>query len=76
MISYVKARAEAQGLSADGGLIERAERLIIALTGTGLQGFGVPYAVEALLWLLALLSAITLAQRMFAVAASAREQEL
>lgn len=73
VVSYVKARAEASGLSAEGGLIERAERLIIALTGTGLEGFGVPYAVEASLWLLAVLSAITLAQRMFAMVVSARE---
>ncbi|KAA9149749.1 CDP-alcohol phosphatidyltransferase family protein [Amycolatopsis acidicola] len=75
VISYVKARAEASGLSADGGLIERAERLIIALVGTGLQGFGLPYLVEGTQWLLAVLSAITLAQRMFAVAASARAKE-
>lgn len=61
--SYVKARAEASGLSADGGLVERAERLIIALVGTGLQGFGVPYAVEVSLWLLAALSGLTLVQR-------------
>ncbi|GAB2969508.1 CDP-alcohol phosphatidyltransferase family protein [Amycolatopsis acidiphila] len=73
VISYIKARAEASGLSADGGLIERAERLIIALVGTGLQGLHVPYAVEATQWLLALLSAVTLGQRMVALAASARE---
>jgi phosphatidylinositol phosphate synthase len=73
VISYVKARAEASGLTADGGLIERAERLIIALVGTGLQGLGLPYAVEGSLWLLAVLSAITLVQRMAAMAASARE---
>ncbi|TNC26451.1 phosphatidylinositol phosphate synthase [Amycolatopsis alkalitolerans] len=73
VISYVKARAEASGLSADGGLIERAERLIIALVGTGLQGLHVPYAVEGSQWLLAVLSAVTLAQRMFSLAASARE---
>lgn len=75
VISYIKARAEASGLSADGGLIERAERLIIALVGTGLQGLHVPYAVEASQWLLALLSAVTLGQRMVALAASARERE-
>ncbi|HJQ45519.1 MAG TPA: CDP-alcohol phosphatidyltransferase family protein [Amycolatopsis sp.] len=74
VISYVKARAEASGLSADGGLIERAERLIIALVGTGLQGFSVPYAIEASQWLLAVLSAVTLGQRMVAVAASAKAQ--
>jgi CDP-diacylglycerol--glycerol-3-phosphate 3-phosphatidyltransferase len=73
VISYIKARAEASGLSADGGLIERAERLIIALVGTGLQGFGVPHAVEVSLWLLAALSLLTLLQRVRSAVTSARE---
>jgi len=73
VISYVKARAEASGLTADGGLVERAERLIIALVGTGLEGLGVPYAVEFSLWLLAILSVITLFQRIAAVARAAGE---
>ena len=38
VISYVKARAEASGLSGEGGLIERPERLIIVLLGAGLSG--------------------------------------
>lgn len=71
VISYVKARAEASGFtSADGGLIERAERLIIALVGTGLQGLGVPVAVEISQWLLVALSVITLVQRIVGVARS------
>ncbi|GAB2769917.1 phosphatidylinositol phosphate synthase [Amycolatopsis magusensis] len=73
VISYVKARADASGLAADGGLVERAERLIISLVGTGLMGLGVPHAVEVSLWLLAVLSVITLLQRLAAVAKSARE---
>jgi CDP-diacylglycerol--glycerol-3-phosphate 3-phosphatidyltransferase len=73
VISYIKARAEASGLTADGGLIERAERLIIALVGTGLQGFGVPHAVEVSLWLLAALSLLTLLQRVRSAVTSARE---
>ncbi|ASR36960.1 phosphatidylglycerophosphate synthase [Prauserella marina] len=72
VISYVKARAEASGLEADGGLIERAERLIIALVGTGLQGFGLPHSVEVSQWLLAVLSVITLSQRVFAVTKAGR----
>lgn len=75
VISYVKARAEASGLEADGGLIERAERLIIALVGTGLHGLGVPYAVDVSLWLLAVLSVVTLLQRANGVAKSAREAQ-
>jgi CDP-diacylglycerol---glycerol-3-phosphate 3-phosphatidyltransferase len=71
VISYVKARADASGLSADGGLVERAERFIIALVGTGLQGLGVPYAARIGLVLLAVLAVITVGQRLVAVARSA-----
>ncbi|WP_344883911.1 phosphatidylinositol phosphate synthase [Allokutzneria multivorans] len=72
VISYVKARAEATGLSADGGLVERAERLIVALVGTGLHGLGVPFAAPIALWLLAVLAVITVVQRIVAVHRSAR----
>ncbi len=71
IISYIKARAEASGLSANVGLVERAERLIIALVGTGLQGFGVPHAVDVALWLLVAGSVITVGQRLVAVRQSA-----
>lgn len=73
VISYVKARADASGLPVDGGLVERAERLIIALVGTGLHGFGIPYTVDVTLWLLAAGSVVTLVQRFAAVAKAARE---
>jgi CDP-diacylglycerol---glycerol-3-phosphate 3-phosphatidyltransferase len=75
VISYVKARAEASGLAADGGLVERAERLIITLAGTGLSGFGVPYALDTALWLLVALSLVTVVQRLVAVWRSAAERE-
>jgi CDP-diacylglycerol--glycerol-3-phosphate 3-phosphatidyltransferase len=64
LISYVKARAEGLGLTADVGLVERAERLIIVLVGTGLDGLGVPYVLAAALWLLAGLSTVTVGQRL------------
>lgn len=73
VISYVKARAEASGLTADGGLVERAERLIITLVGTGLTGLGVPYALHVALLALAVGSVVTVAQRLLAVRRSARE---
>ncbi|ACU96531.1 phosphatidylinositol phosphate synthase [Saccharomonospora viridis] len=78
VISYVKARAEASGFGdvANGGLIERAERLIITLVGTGLTGLGLPYAVEVSQWLLAGLSVVTLAQRITAVAKAAGKARL
>ena len=74
LISYIKARAEAAGLRADGGLVERAERLILGLTGCGLTGLGVPYALDVALWLLAVGSVITVGQRVLAVWRSARDQ--
>ena len=75
LISYVKARAEGAGLSADGGLVERPERLIVGLVGTGLYGLGVPYAVHVALWLLAVASLWTVGQRIVAVHRSAAEAD-
>lgn len=73
--SYIKARAEATGLRADVGVVERGERFIIALVGTGFSGLGVPYAVDVALYLLAVLSVVTVAQRFVAVRRSAAEQD-
>lgn len=72
LISYVKARAEATGLTGDGGVVERAERFILTLVGAGLTGLGVPYVIDVALWVLAAGQAITVAQRMVAVRRSAR----
>lgn len=64
VISYVKARGEASGFKMVGGLVERPERLILGLGGVGLEGLGVPYALEVALWLLAVGSIFTIYQRM------------
>jgi CDP-diacylglycerol--glycerol-3-phosphate 3-phosphatidyltransferase len=72
VISYIKARAEAAGLNGDGGLVERAERFIIALVGVGIQGLGVPHAADVALPLLAVLAVITVAQRLLSVWRSSR----
>lgn len=74
VVSYLKARAEASGLSAQGGLVERAERLILALVGTALEGLGLTGALAVALWLLSVGSLITLGQRLLAVHRSARAQ--
>ena len=76
IVSYIKARAEAAGLSADGGLVERAERLIIALVGTGLHGLGVPFALPVALWVLAAASVWTVGQRIVAVYRSAQARQV
>jgi CDP-diacylglycerol--glycerol-3-phosphate 3-phosphatidyltransferase len=71
VISYIKARAEASGLSAEGGMIERPERLIIVLLGAGLSGlFGIPWLLHGAMWVLAVLSLVTLGQRVHSVRTS------
>jgi CDP-diacylglycerol--glycerol-3-phosphate 3-phosphatidyltransferase len=75
VISYIKARAEASGLCADGGMVERAERYIIALVGAGLTGLGVPFALDVALWLLAGLQIVTIIQRLLVVRRSAWQDE-
>jgi len=75
VISYIKARAEATGLRGDGGMVERAERYIITLLGAGLTGLGVPFALDAALWLVAGLQVVTIIQRMAAVRRSAWDRE-
>jgi CDP-diacylglycerol--glycerol-3-phosphate 3-phosphatidyltransferase len=67
LTSYVKARAEGLGLACNVGIAERAERLIIALVGTGLDGLGVPYVQAGALWLLVGLSTVTVGQRLVVV---------
>jgi CDP-diacylglycerol--glycerol-3-phosphate 3-phosphatidyltransferase len=67
VVSYVKARAEGAGLRCDVGLVERPQRLFIVLLGTGLDGLGVPYVQAFALWLLVVLSAITVVQRLVEV---------
>lgn len=74
LVSYVKARAESVGLLAEGGLVERAERLILGLLGAFLAGLGVPYALPVALLLLAAGTVVTLAQRVLAVRRSAVER--
>jgi phosphatidylinositol phosphate synthase len=64
LVSYVKARAEGLGLSADVGIAERFERLVIVGFGGLAYGFGVPYALEVALWLVVGLSALTVVQRL------------
>jgi CDP-diacylglycerol--glycerol-3-phosphate 3-phosphatidyltransferase len=65
VISYEKARAEGLGLTCNVGIAERPERLIITLAAAGLVGFGVPDGLLAGgLWLLAVLSLITVGQRL------------
>ncbi|MCX2965517.1 CDP-alcohol phosphatidyltransferase family protein [Gordonia sp. Z-3] len=76
VISYAKARAEASGLNGDGGWIERPDRLIIVLVGTGFTGLGIGWAIHVAMWVLAVLSVITVGQRMWSIYSSPGGRDL
>ena len=61
--SYAKARAEAVGATANVGIAERAERLIIILAAAFFTGLGVPYILPIALWIIGGLGLITVVQR-------------
>lgn len=65
VVSYSKARADAGGLRTPGGLMERADRLVLILLGAGLEGLGVPWALEVGLTAVALGSFVTVIQRVW-----------
>lgn len=65
--SYAKARAEAVGATANVGIAERAERLIVTGIAVLLAGLGVPYVLAGELWLLGALGLVTIAQRIWTV---------
>lgn len=71
LISYIKAKAESLSIICEVGIAERAERLIVLLTSTGLYGLGVESAVIVGLWFLVLLNLITVVQRFYLVMRSA-----
>jgi CDP-diacylglycerol--glycerol-3-phosphate 3-phosphatidyltransferase len=76
LTSYIKARAEGVGVPCDVGVVERTERLILVLVGTGFTGLGIPYAVHVALWVLLAGSATTVGQRFLAVRRGARGMRL
>ena len=61
LVSYERSRAESLGLNGKGGLMERAERMVVL--GLGLT-FG---RLTAALWVLALLTGLTVVQRFLLV---------
>ncbi|PFG37940.1 CDP-diacylglycerol--glycerol-3-phosphate 3-phosphatidyltransferase [Georgenia soli] len=68
VVPYAKARAESLGMTANVGLAERADRVVVVLAAVLLVGLGLPAPVLTVaLGLLALASAWTVLQRMRAV---------
>jgi CDP-diacylglycerol--glycerol-3-phosphate 3-phosphatidyltransferase len=72
LVSYVRARAEGLGLTADVGLMERTERLVLVGIGGLLTGFGLKQGLPVVLWVLAVLSLVTVGQRIVHVYRQAR----
>jgi CDP-diacylglycerol--glycerol-3-phosphate 3-phosphatidyltransferase len=68
LTSYTRARAESLGYDAKVGLAARADRLVAVLVAAGLSDiFDVPVLLEVVLWLLAVLSTVTVVQRILTV---------
>ena len=70
LVPYIRAKAESLGIECSGGLAERTERLIIALTAIGFEGLGIPYALAIGVWSLFALAAVTVVQRILIVKAA------
>jgi len=66
LISYERAKAESLGLTAKGGLMERAERIIVLCFGLLFDSILVP-----VLWVMLVLTVVTAVQRFFKVWAQA-----
>ena len=62
LIPYVRARAEALGHEGKGGLMGRAERLLVFGLGVGLEGLGLTTLVGAI-WILVVGTWLTVIQR-------------
>ena len=67
LIPYIRAKAESIKIECSGGIAERTERLIIALTALGLYGLGIEIAAILGFTLLALLGTATVVQRIVIV---------
>ncbi len=66
--SYARAKAESLGMQAKGGIAERADRLVAVLVMTGLSEiFDYPMLLTVTLWAVAVMSTITVAQRIMLV---------
>ena len=70
LVPYIRAKAESLGIECTGGIAERTERLIMALTAIGFEGLGIPYALAIGVWTLFALAAVTVVQRILIVRAA------
>ncbi len=69
MVSYTKARGEAVGVAVKGGLLTRFERMVVLIIGMVLN------ELTAALWILAVLTHITVLQRIWIIWRNTRHLE-
>jgi len=67
LIPYIRAKAESLQISCKVGLMERSERLFVVGVAGVFAGFGVTQSIAASLYVLAILNAFTVFQRLNAV---------
>ncbi len=72
LVSYTRARAEALGMECKVGLMTRPERLVLLIAGLALHRFGV---LPPVMYILAVLTAVTVLQRTLHVWRQFRERE-
>lgn len=67
LVPYIRAKAESYSITCSGGIAERTERLIMAMSAIALDGLGIPYVLAGGMWLLSVLGVVTVIQRMVIV---------
>ncbi|HUU61504.1 MAG TPA: CDP-alcohol phosphatidyltransferase family protein [Acidimicrobiia bacterium] len=64
LVPFLRAKAEAEGMQGKGGLMGRAERILVFCWGVGLAGVGLP-TLTGTVWALAVLTWVTVLQRFY-----------
>ena len=62
LVPFLRAKAEELGVDGKGGLMGRAERLLVFVFGVGLEGFGL-HTLEPMIWIFAVVVWFTVLQR-------------
>lgn len=74
IVPYARARAEGLGMTANVGIAERGDRILVTLVAAGVVGLGVPRPLLTVaLGLLAVASLVTIVQRMLVVRRQVQE---
>ncbi len=64
LVPYIRSKAEGWGVEGKGGLMGRAERMLVMLVAVGIEGLG-PATILPMLWIMVALTWFTAAQRAY-----------